>query len=430
MDIDRIRNTAARLEPAMVNFLTELIRIPSSSGDEARAMTWLAETFGALGLNVEKVYLDERIRDDPDYSSPMPELRYDGRFNLRISRKKKYSDAEQPAGSLKNSSPAILAPPMLLLNAHVDTVPPSRGMLEPYSGRVQDGTVFGRGACDDKGPLAVIYTLYRLLDELEIPLEHDVVAHLVVEEELGGNGTLAMIRKGEVADFCVVLEPTAHIVLTSIRGALWFKVNLTGKPGHSAQAGGTSSALDLAQEAMRRLRNFQQSLLAESRGIPLFDAFENPMPLTIGRLHAGDWPSSVPYQAVFEGVIGFLPNRTRDRMEADIRKLLSGDGLSADNCEVSFTYRHDCSVLDPEHQDVQRLLDANHALGLPSEVLAMPASCDAWFYRNQLGIPTVVCGPGQLRLAHGNEESIRVADITASVSALAGYLVGRINKAV
>ncbi len=72
-------------------------------------------------------------------------------------------------------------------------------------------------------------------------LRGDVLAHLVVEEEVGGNGTLAMVRRGEQADGCVVMEPTDLRILSSVRGAVWFRVICTGRPGHSGSAGTRSA---------------------------------------------------------------------------------------------------------------------------------------------------------------------------------------------
>ena len=74
---------------------------------------------------------------------------------------------------------------------------------------------------------------------------------------------------------------------------------------------------------------------------------------------------------------------------------------------MEFMYRHDSHVLDPEHPLVQGLKQCCDRWGLAAEVDALTASCDSWLYNNQLGIPTVVYGPGTLRYAHSNEERDR-----------------------
>jgi acetylornithine deacetylase len=247
------------------------------------------------------------------------------------------------------------------------------------------------------------------------------VAHLVVEEENGGNGSLAMARRGEKADGCIVLEPTEGAVHTSVRGAVWFRITLSGKAGHSGQASVSRSALLMARDAMAILEDYHDRLLAESRGLPLFDPYPNPMPLTFGRLQAGTWPASAPSQAVIEGVLGLLPNRTKEEVCEGIRASLasSPDEYLASHFDLHFMYRHDSSVLDPEDALPRTILAAGERAGARLRVSGMTASCDAWFYRNALGIPTVVYGPGALKHAHTRDERIAGDEIAQAAEVLA-----------
>ena len=393
------------LMPEAEQFLAEFLRFPSVSGKEHEAMLFLDERFGELDVEVERVPMTNALRADPDYSDPIPDLAYDGRFNLRIRRR--------GTGGGKT----------LLFNAHTDVVPPSEGQESPWSGRIADGVAYGRGACDDKGPLTSIYLTLKALDALGVRLKGDVVAHLVVEEENGGNGSLAMARAGERADGCIVLEPTDHKVFTSIRGAVWFRIVFKGKAGHSGQAGQTRSALLLARDAMAILERYHDDLLAASRGLPLFDPYPNPMPITFGRLEAGNWPSAAPNRAVLEGVLGLLPNKTKEEVCAEMRQALLDGGLTADDFDLGFTYRHDSSVVEVDHELPQTLLGAAEAAGSPAATAAMTASCDAWFYNNQLGIPTVVYGPGSLKVAHSKDEVIELADIERAAGVFVRFLM-------
>ncbi len=362
-------------------------------------MEYLVEQFGRFDVEIEKIPLSDELKSDPDYSSPIPDITYDGRYNLRIVRK-----------GLDRSR-------ALLFNAHVDVVPPSEGMDNPYSGRVEDGILHGRGACDTKGPLSTIYCLLTLLEEQQIEPDHDLVFHLVVEEENGGNGSLAMARHGEKADGCIVMEPTEGKILTSIRGAVWFKIEFTGVAGHSGQAGKTRSALLMAHEAITCLTAYHKDLLAASRGIDLFDAYDNPMPITFGKLTAGNWPASAPNQATLEGVLGLLPNKTKEEICREMEEALLATGMGANDFELTFTYRHDCSVTDPAGKLPQGLLESCKACGIESKIDAMTASCDAWLYNNILKIPTVVFGPGSLSVAHSKNEHIHLDEIGTAAEA-------------
>jgi acetylornithine deacetylase len=241
---------------------------------------------------------------------------------------------------------------------------------------------------------------------------------------VGGNGTLAMVRAGQRADGCIVMEPTELRILSSVRGAVWFRVICTGRPGHSGRAGDTVSALKMVIRAMEILEQYHDRLLAASRGIALFDQFLNPMPITFGKLAAGDWPATAPARAAVEGVLGLLPNKTRYQVMEEMRQALldSGDPWLREHFQLEFMYRHDSHVLDPGHPLVTRLQACCRENGAAGEVSAMTASCDSWFYNNQLHISTVVFGPGSLRFAHTNEEQIGWDEISEGAAILMGFL--------
>ncbi len=406
MDTAAIGAAVAALLPEAREFLCGLLRFPSTPGREHEAMLWLEDRFRQAGIPVRRQAMDNRLREDPDYSTPVPDIDYEGRFNLRAAL------------------PGTPGRAPVLFNVHTDVVPPSEGQENPWEPRLEGDLVFARGACDDKGPLAALYLTLRVLQRLDPPRRCPVIAHLVCEEENGGNGSLAMARAGERAAACIVLEPSSRRVFTSIRGAVWFRIVFRGRAGHSGQAGRTRSALLMARDAIALLERYHGELLAASRGFGLFDPYPNPMPVTFGRLQAGNWPAAAPSRAVLEGVLGFLPNRTRDQVCAEMRQaLLAGGQFTEDDFELTFMYRHDCSVLDPDHELPRGLRAAAAAAGVPLTIDAMTASCDAWFYSGQLGIPTVVYGPGTLAVAHSREEHIAMADIAEAARVLTRFVV-------
>ena len=412
MDNAGIRAAIAALLPEAQTFLCDLLRFPSTPGREHDAMVWLDRRLRQAGIAVERAPMDNRLRQDPDYSTPVPDLDYAGRFNLR---------ARHPGrGGGKT----------LLFNVHTDVVPPSDGQQNPWEPRLEGDTIFARGACDDKGPLTALFLVFRVLQILRVELRGDVLAHLVCEEENGGNGSLAMVRGGVQAAACVVLEPTARQLFTSIRGAVWFRLVCHGRAGHSGQAGRTRSALLMARDAMAILERYHDDLLAASRGLPLFDPYPNPMPITFGTLQAGNWPAAAPSRAVLEGVLGLLPNTTKEHVCAEMRQaLLAGGQFAESDFELTFMYRHDASVVDPQHELPQGLRRAAGALGVPLNIAAMTASCDAWFYANQLGIPTVVYGPGTLAVAHSKDEQIAMADIAEAAAVLTRFVLDTCGSA-
>jgi len=402
--VDAVRGETQR-------FLCDLIRVPSVPGCEAAAIDCAAKVFEPIA-EVERIPLSDAILRDEDYASPVGGLKYEGRSNLRL---------RVPGANGGRS---------LLFNTHLDVVPANEDQLRPFDPVVENGIVRGRGACDAKGQAATIFAAFAALRRLGAALDGDLIAHLVVEEEVGGNGTLAMTRRGERADACIVMEPTEMRILSSVRGAVWFRVICTGKPGHSGRAGDTVSALKMAINVIGILDRYHDKLLAESRGIPLFDKYANPMPITFGKLDAGNWPASAPAQAVLEGVLGLLPNKTRYQVMEEMKQaiLSEADGWLREHFKLEFMYRHDSHVLDPAHPLAAGLAASCREAGEAGEIGAMTASCDSWFYNNQLKIPAVVFGPGSLGVAHSREEHIALDDIAKAAVILLDFAQKRCGK--
>jgi acetylornithine deacetylase len=221
------------------------------------------------------------------------------------------------------------------------------------------------------------------------------------------------------------MEPTGRRIITSTRGAVWFRLVCRGNPAHAGSPGGGESALKTAVAAMERLEHYHEKLLKESRGVALFDEFDNPMPLTFGRLQAGDWPATVPGEAVLEGVLGFLPNQSKEAVMADLRSLLEREGgpTSRSSCSLSFTFRHDSHVTPPESPIVHALQQVVERRGEDPTPAAIPCSSDAWLYANQLGLPTILYGPGKLRDAHSDHEVISLEEVEQAAAVLTGFFV-------
>ncbi len=391
------------------HFLLDLIRIPSTRGNEGPASRFVAERIVPYVDDCRLVEIPDTIQDDPDYAFRLPDFTY--------------RNTPQVECVIRGSGGGR----SLLFNAHLDVVPPSEGQPQAYQPREDSGAVYGRGAVDDKGQVAALFALAAALRQSGIRPPGDVTFHFVVEEENGGNGTLAMVRRGIRADAAVVLEATEFHVVPAVRGAVWFELEVYGRAGHSGNVAGRISALDKAFEAIQVLREYHDCLLAESRHIPLFDAYPDPMPLTIGQCEAGNWPASVPSKALLKGLIGFLPNHNRFEIQKGLRDALasSPDEWLREHFRLSFPMLNsDGNMLPVDHPLVVDLLSALERNGLPANVRAMTAACDAWFYNNMASIPTVVFGGGSLSCAHAADEHILLEDVYQTARVLLDLVMG------
>jgi len=402
----------ARL-PEAKRLLCELIAIPSLPGQEAPAVELLADAFAPLG-DLGRVPLGDWLRSDRDFSDPIDGIEYEGRSNLRIA-----------TGGGGGRS--------LILNSHVDVVPPGTAQERPFDPQERDGRIYGRGACDAKGQLATIWLAMAALEAMGGKLDGQLVAHLVCEEENGGNGTLAMIRRGpdRRADGCIVLEPTQLAVCPSVRGAVWFRLRVVGEPGHAGRLGRTRSALMTAVGVIDILQRYHDRLLDELRRDDLFAKYPDPMPLVIGRFESGAWGPSPAGEATLEGLLGVLPGADCERVMREMTETIAREAelRPGEDFHLRSLYRHEPMVTPVEHPLVAALSAAAGRAEAPGRVEAMTASCDSWLYNNQLATPTVVCGPGDIGLAHGDHEQISLAEIATGARMLvhlaADWTLGR-----
>ena len=373
----------------VLKLLCDLLAVPSESGQEAEAMELLEERLSLLNVTCERVPISNKIKCHPDYSFPIEKIDYTGRWNLR---------AVIPGTGGKT----------IVFNSHMDVVPPLPGQDDAFVPKEEDGYICARGACDAKGQIAVMALLIK--SALEIgPPKNTMVFDFVVEEELGGNGTLALLESRKtVADALVNLEPTGLRIMTSIRGAIWFDAAFTGVAGHSGSTN-KSGALDKVLDVIHNLKGYHAKLLHNSKNYGVFAGIENPMPFTIGKLQAGSWPSMVPGVANLAGVMGFLPNKTKEQIIFDFK------GIMGDN--VKFPYRHNAVELDTFHPFSVKMAEAAKRTGINSDFCGMTASTDAIFYQER-SIPSLAFGPGLLADAHSYDERVKIEDILTAARLL------------
>lgn len=221
-----------------------------------------------------------------------------------------------------------LAGNSIALNTHVDVVAPY------FSPRVRQGFVIGRGACDDKGPLVAIVTALKLLSEVtaEVGLKwnKNIVAMFVVEEEIGGNGSLSLAVDRQLKELyeCVLVgEPTSLKIHPANRGAVWYRAELKPPP--------QISAFEMSAFVIEELEKEGGAIRAESRH-GLFP--QRPVQTCHGTIGPfGEHPSRICGEVSFK--IQF-PQRPGNVIETLVRDCLESalaeySGLYGDKTKVT-----------------------------------------------------------------------------------------------
>jgi len=402
-DVGRVADALRGSGGEAVRLLSELIRLPSPPGSEEPVARLMLEWLGASGIDAELVPLDDSIRDDPDYSFGDEPFEYSGRHNVVASL------GEGSGGR------------SLILSTHLDVVP-AAGWEEAFTPREENGFIFGRGACDAKGQLVAAGLAMRALREAGPELAGRVEAHFVVEEEVGGNGALALLASGLRADGALVLEPTGLRLHPAGRGALWFRLRVEGRSVHMGRRHEGVNAIEKMVPLIAALRDYETGLVEESRGVPLFEGYEHPVQLCIGSLHGGEFPSMVAGDAVLEGGVGFLPNKRMEDVKADLAAAVAAaaDEWTQEHHSLTFPKLHnDAYASDSEHPFVGACRASARESGLDDEISGWNVSCDARLYHHRGGMPTVVFGPGDVRHAHSRGERVAAADVVKAAEVIA-----------
>lgn len=146
-----------------------------------------------------------------------------------------------------------------MLTGHIDVVPPgarAHWRTDPFEPQVIDDFVYGRGAVDMKGGVACMLMAVEFLKDLGVELSGDVVFTTVVDEEIGGMGSLAMVDRGFRADAGIMTEPSANQIAPICHGILWGKIIVNGVGGHaeltpnSWDSTGPVDAVELCRQIM------------------------------------------------------------------------------------------------------------------------------------------------------------------------------------
>ncbi len=399
--------------------LAQLVSYPSVGGSESEASVqrWCAATLQGLGLDVDLWQLDlEELRADPDY--PGEEVEREEAWGCVGT----WRPGDPGGGAGPRAAGDTV--PELVLNGHVDVVPPGDAdwwtAHDPWFLHEADGRWYGRGTCDMKGGVVAILAAVRAVgDRLTKPF----AVHLVVGEEDGGLGTFATLRRGHTGRACLIAEPTAGTVVSANAGSLTFRLEVRGKGTHGSRAGHGVSAVELFEQVHAALRRLD----AERNVDPPAPFTDRPWPLSVGVVQAGDWASTVPDLLVAEGRFGVRPGESfADAMAVFEATVAAGDHPWLREHPPVVTWpggRFAAGALPEGHPFGATVRDAVVAAGGEEPLsVGAPYGSDLRQYA-AAGIPTVQYGPGNIEDAHAVDESVPIDEVVLSARAYAHLLL-------
>jgi acetylornithine deacetylase len=319
----------------------------------------------------------------------------------------------------------------IVLSGHTDVVP-VQGQAwdtDPFTLIERDGKLYGRGASDMKGFIAV--TLALLPEFVQRGLKSPLHLALSYDEEVGCLGVGRMIADLAAAgirpEACIVGEPTMMKPVIAHKGKKSYRATVRGLASHSAYAPNGVNAVEAAAEAVAYLKRMARRHRDSGPYDRAFDVAHTTV--HTGVLHGGTALNIVPHECTFDFEFRHLPGDDPEKLFAEFKAYVT-------------------QTLEPEMQAVFK--NAGFDIQLMSQIPALDNSAETEVVAlaqalsgnteigkvsygtegsqfQQAGIPTVICGPGSIEQAHKPNEFVTLEQIAQSEAFMRG-LIGRMYE--
>ncbi len=346
---------------------------------------------------------------NPDMKGPgegeIAEVVYEemNRMGVRVRRQRVAKDRFNIIGTLRGEGGGR----NLTLNGHLDTVGVENMTLPPFRPVVKEGCLYGRGACDMKGPVAAMIAAARAILEAGVRLRGDLVLTFVVDEEYMSRGMEQLVRWVR-ADSAIVGEPTGLEVGVAHKGFVWLEAKCFGKPVHG-------SVPEAGIDAIMKMSNFLQGLrkLAESYRLRKHRLLGSPVIHTSMIEGGQDW-AVVPGSCTLRFERRTLPGETPSDVVREIESVI-GNVAARDPSfrgEARLVFHGSPMEIGRDEPIVKSLRKACvHVVGHEPKLVGMPFWTDAAILTDKAKTPSCLFGPGDIHSAHTSDENIELKSV-------------------
>jgi acetylornithine deacetylase len=300
----------------------------------------------------------------------------------------------------------------LVLAGHTDTVPFDEGrwQSDPLGLTERDQRLYGLGSTDMKGffPLAMA----AASSFLETPLQQPLILLATADEESSMNGARALAAAGRPkARAAIIGEPTSLVPVRMHKGIMMEAVRVTGRAGHSSNPSLGNNALEGMHAVMGELMAYRQQLRERYNN----DFFKVAFPtLNLGCIHGGDSPNRICGQAELHFDLRMIPGGDNAALRAEIEQQLQG---VARQHALEINLRSLIQDVAPFEQaaDSELVCLAEKLTGHSAEAVAFATEAP---FLQQLGMQTIVMGPGSIDRAHQPDEYLELDQIQPCITLL------------
>ncbi len=315
----------------------------------------------------------------------------------------------------------------LFFNGHLDVVPPGTDtwLHEPFEAELADGQLWGRGSADMKGGLAAMLVAARLAGQASLPLRGDLIVTATANEEVTMTGAKQIATRFEPGSLqaAIVAEPTNNEIGLAERGVLWLELETLGKAAHG-------STPHLGQNAISMMLQW----LAEVEGAeipyaphPILGNFT----LSINTIAGGLKTNVVPDRCTATVDMRTVPGQDNQAIIHQFEHLAKAvqERQPAFRGSVKVTNELPPAETDSNEPVVRAFMEAHkQASRREPAITQVRFATEAGVYAPKLGVPTIICGPGDPALAHQPNEHVEIRQLVEAAriytAAIVKLLVG------
>lgn len=376
----------SRFVDEVVKLLADLVSIPSVNpmGEDVSGSEYL-ET--ATTAYLERWFSDRGIETVRDRIAP-------GRDNLIVRF--------DSTGSRTT----------ILFDAHQDTVPVNGMTIDPFTPRIEQGVMYGRGSCDVKGGLAAMAVAVARLHRERPSGAASVVVACTVDEEFTHLGSSRLAENKGFFDLAIVAEPTRLNIVHSHKGAIRWKIHAHGVACHSSTPRLGSNAIYLMAKVVAALSDH-----ADSIERTIVDPILGPATLSVGRIEGGRSVNVVPDRCSIEidrrAIPGENPDRCVELARSAIREALTAEEFQALSFDPPWISLPPLAPVGTDRAAAILTKTVERVTGRTPSVEGAPYGTDAGPL-SAAGTPCLVFGPGDIARAHTKNESIELDQVRAA----------------
>lgn len=298
----------------------------------------------------------------------------------------------------------------VIFEAHMDTVSITGMEIPPWEPNIEGGKLYGRGSCDTKGGFAAMMHALASLKEDRITPPCDVWFAAAIDEEYAFRGVTALCKDLK-ADAAVIAEPTSLRAVIASKGLVRWRILSHGRAAHSSKPHLGVNAIEhmarvilAIEEDNKRLSQTKHPLLG-------------PATCNVGVIHGGVQINFVPDECAIEIDRRLLPGETPAGVLAQYQQLV--DRIAAahpDAClEMEAPMLTDVPLeTSPDSRIAKVASEVINGMKLDGELIGVPFCSDASKF-GQIGIPSIILGPGSIDQAHAAVEYIECEQVEQAV---------------